>query len=126
MSPISFCSSTLQPEKNWEANLIHMQSLIDARTKAILVNNPSNPCGSVFTKVWQRIDTAMNKDDDELTPISTLLGVGTPRSHLGTCRLQQGSYYHGTQVFRPSMLAHPARLTEAWPSGRDLWRHGLW
>jgi tyrosine aminotransferase len=27
-----------------------MESLIDSRTKAILINNPSNPCGSVFSK----------------------------------------------------------------------------
>jgi tyrosine aminotransferase len=27
-----------------------MESLIDANTKAILINNPSNPCGSVFSK----------------------------------------------------------------------------
>lgn len=26
-----------------------MESLIDARTKAILINNPSNPCGSSFS-----------------------------------------------------------------------------
>lgn len=40
-----------QPENNWEADLEHMQSLVDANTKAILVNNPSNPCGSVYSKV---------------------------------------------------------------------------
>ncbi|CAI5736715.1 unnamed protein product [Hyaloperonospora brassicae] len=41
---------TLKPETNWEVDLKHMQTLIDDRTKAILVNNPSNPCGSVFSK----------------------------------------------------------------------------
>ena len=30
-----------------------MKSLIDGKTRAILVNNPSNPCGSVFTKEHQ-------------------------------------------------------------------------
>lgn len=36
-----------------------MQSLVDDNTKAILVNNPSNPCGSVYSKV-----------DDYLVPLS--------------------------------------------------------
>lgn len=30
---------------------MHLKSLIDDKTKAILVNNPSNPCGSVYSKV---------------------------------------------------------------------------
>lgn len=40
----------LLPEKNWEIDIAHMKSLIDDRTRAILVNNPSNPCGSVFSQ----------------------------------------------------------------------------
>ena len=40
----------LTPESGWEADLAHMESLIDDRTRCILVNNPSNPCGSVFSK----------------------------------------------------------------------------
>ena len=37
-------------EKNWEADLEQMEQLIDERTKLIFVNNPSNPCGSVYSK----------------------------------------------------------------------------
>lgn len=40
----------LKPDCNWEADLEHMQSLIDDNTRALLVNNPSNPCGSVYSK----------------------------------------------------------------------------
>ena len=40
----------LQPEKFWEADLEEMASLIDDRTRLIVVINPSNPCGSVYTK----------------------------------------------------------------------------
>lgn len=40
----------VQPERDWEADLVHMSSLIDENTAAIIVNNPSNPCGSVYTK----------------------------------------------------------------------------
>ncbi len=31
-------------------DLAHCQSLVDARTRAILINNPSNPCGSNFSE----------------------------------------------------------------------------
>lgn len=40
----------LLPERGWEADLDHMESQIDENTTAILVNNPSNPCGSVYTR----------------------------------------------------------------------------
>ncbi|CAK8672528.1 tyrosine aminotransferase-like [Clavelina lepadiformis] len=36
------------PEKSWEVDLEHLESLIDRKTKAIVVVNPSNPCGSNF------------------------------------------------------------------------------
>jgi len=39
-----------QPEKQWEIDLAHLESLIDENTAAILVNNPSNPCGSVYSR----------------------------------------------------------------------------
>jgi len=37
-------------EQNWSVDLKHLESLIDENTAAIVVNNPSNPCGSVFSK----------------------------------------------------------------------------
>ncbi|KAK7070917.1 hypothetical protein SK128_004885 [Halocaridina rubra] len=40
----------LLPEKNWEVDLEMLEALIDEETSAIVVNNPSNPCGSVFSK----------------------------------------------------------------------------
>jgi len=39
----------LLPDKGWEADLDHMMSLADSKTKCIIVNNPSNPCGSVWS-----------------------------------------------------------------------------
>lgn len=40
------------PNQRWEINLGKLEngSIIDARTKAIVVNNPSNPCGSVYSR----------------------------------------------------------------------------
>ncbi|XP_072926651.1 tyrosine aminotransferase [Hemitrygon akajei] len=40
----------LLPKRSWEIDLKHMESLIDDKTACIIVNNPSNPCGSVFSK----------------------------------------------------------------------------
>ena len=40
----------LDPAKSWDVDLKHMESLIDKKTKAILINSPGNPCGNVFSK----------------------------------------------------------------------------
>ena len=39
-----------QPEQAWEVDLKDMESQIDANTAAIVVVNPSNPCGSVYSE----------------------------------------------------------------------------
>lgn len=38
----------LLSERNFEIDLIHLESQIDENTVAIVYNNPSNPCGSLF------------------------------------------------------------------------------
>ncbi|XP_003741425.1 tyrosine aminotransferase [Galendromus occidentalis] len=40
----------LDPTKSWQVDLHSLRSAVDNKTRAILVNNPSNPCGSVFSK----------------------------------------------------------------------------
>lgn len=49
----------LVPDKNWEIDLADLESKIDAKTKAILVNNPSNPCGSCWTREHQEAILAL-------------------------------------------------------------------
>merc|ERR1711936_271704 len=39
----------LLPNQDREADLDHMEAMIDQNTAAIIVNSPSNPCGSVFS-----------------------------------------------------------------------------
>jgi tyrosine aminotransferase len=40
----------LDPSRNWEIDLKHLESQIDDKTRAILVNNVGNPCGNVFSR----------------------------------------------------------------------------
>lgn len=40
----------LEPSKNWEIDIVQMESLINDKTRAILINNPGNPCGNVFSE----------------------------------------------------------------------------
>lgn len=46
---IEFMNYNLLPDEGWRIDLDHLRSQITPRTRAILVNNPSNPCGSCFT-----------------------------------------------------------------------------
>lgn len=47
---ITWSSLFLQPNRHWEVDLQSLENQIDEKTAAIVVNNPSNPCGSVYTK----------------------------------------------------------------------------
>lgn len=38
-----------QPHKKFQIDLFDLEAQIDPKTAAIVVNNPSNPCGSVYT-----------------------------------------------------------------------------
>lgn len=50
---VNYGTYKLLPDKNWEIDLVDLESKIDSKTKAILVNNPSNPCGSCWTREHQ-------------------------------------------------------------------------
>ena len=39
-----------QPQEQWEVDLKDLESKIDSRTKLIVITDPSNPCGSVFSE----------------------------------------------------------------------------
>lgn len=47
---VQYKQYNLLADQNWSIDLQHLESLIDENTAAIVVNNPSNPCGSVFSK----------------------------------------------------------------------------
>ncbi|GET93310.1 tyrosine aminotransferase, putative [Leishmania tarentolae] len=40
----------LDPSKNWECDLNASAGMVDSRTKAFVIINPSNPCGSNFSR----------------------------------------------------------------------------
>ncbi|KAA8496774.1 Tyrosine aminotransferase [Porphyridium purpureum] len=39
----------IDPDRQWEANLDSIRAAVDDRTRAVVLNNPSNPCGSVWS-----------------------------------------------------------------------------
>ena len=47
---IQHLCNVLQPEENWQIDIDHLESVIDDRTKALVLVNPSNPCGSCYSK----------------------------------------------------------------------------
>ncbi|XP_051158838.1 tyrosine aminotransferase [Leptopilina boulardi] len=47
---ITVRSYNLRPDCGWEIDLDNLESQIDESTAAIIINNPSNPCGSVFSR----------------------------------------------------------------------------
>lgn len=57
----------LLPEKQWQADLVQLETLIDDKTAALLINNPSNPCGSVFSK--QHLEDILAICDKHYLPI---------------------------------------------------------
>eukprot|EP01108_Squamamoeba_japonica_P003791 TRINITY_DN3037_c0_g1_i1.p2 TRINITY_DN3037_c0_g1~~TRINITY_DN3037_c0_g1_i1.p2 ORF type:complete len:415 (-),score=224.52 TRINITY_DN3037_c0_g1_i1:30-1274(-) len=40
----------LDPERHWEVDMASLAASCDENTRAILINNPSNPCGSVYSR----------------------------------------------------------------------------
>ena len=48
----------LIPERNWEIDLDSVESVADENTVAIVIINPGNPCGNVFTyEQLAKVDT---------------------------------------------------------------------
>ena len=45
-----FCLFVCQSERQWEADLDQLDELLGEGASALMVNNPSNPCGSVYSK----------------------------------------------------------------------------
>mmetsp|Transcript_50957 Transcript_50957/g.108225 ORF Transcript_50957/g.108225 Transcript_50957/m.108225 type:complete len:484 (-) Transcript_50957:421-1872(-) len=39
----------LNPDKNWEVDIEQLKTLADDKTVAMLINNPNNPCGAVYS-----------------------------------------------------------------------------
>ncbi|XP_046829451.1 tyrosine aminotransferase isoform X2 [Vespa crabro] len=49
-SSSDFVKVEAKPERSWEIDLDDLETKIDESTAAIVINNPSNPCGSVFSR----------------------------------------------------------------------------
>lgn len=57
----------LKPNSNWEVDLLDLESQVDSNTAAIVVNNPSNPCGSVYSR--EHLEEILEVAEDNYVPI---------------------------------------------------------
>ena len=60
-------SYDLIPENDWEIDLKNLENIIDHNTAAMVLTNPSNPCGSVFSK--KHIQDIINIAEKYFVPI---------------------------------------------------------
>lgn len=57
----------LLPEKSWEVDIQHLISLLDEKTSAIVLCNPSNPCGSVYS--WDHLEKVLAVCEEYRLPV---------------------------------------------------------
>ncbi|PSN35641.1 Tyrosine aminotransferase [Blattella germanica] len=60
-------SYNLRPDCDWEVDLDHLEAQMDENTAALIVNNPSNPCGSVYSR--QHLQDILNVARKQFVPI---------------------------------------------------------
>ena len=84
----------LLPERGWEADLEQMERLVTDRTRCLLINDPSNPCGSVYVTFSPRNIGARcashfigccYRPFHHSTPSGVLVPAATPRSIFWPC-----------------------------------------
>lgn len=57
----------LDPNNEWQVDLKHLESLINDKTRAIILNSPGNPCGNVFSN--EHILDILKVAEDHCLPI---------------------------------------------------------
>ncbi|GAA5979317.1 hypothetical protein JCM10908_002877 [Rhodotorula pacifica] len=107
MSAVANCEIRyydLLPENNWEIDIPHLESLIDENTAFVMLNNPSNPCGSNWSEAHLRaIAAVMNRHQvlvisDEVYAGLAWAVTGPPPTSLSEPRIE-GKFNRG--VFTP-------------------------
>ena len=69
----------LLPERNWEVDVAQLDSLADEGTVALLICNPGNPCGQVFSEVHLREVSGKHLVEqerrEELSQVAEILSI---------------------------------------------------
>ena len=132
------------PERAWEVDLDSVRKSLDGKTKAILLNNPSNPCGSNFSRKHLRDIVALAEDarvpiiSDEIYAGMTFdctnpTAAGPPFTAIGTvsktvpCMVVGGIAknfvapgYRVGWLYRHDPTPNREALSDVWPAAMRL------
>ena len=119
----------LEPEQGYRPDLVAMEALITPRTKAIIINNPSNPTGSVFDEAMVKglVELARKRDlwliSDEVYEDLIFAGEHVPAARFDSERVitisgvsksyAMTGWRIGWAITNPELVALCGRIQEA-------------
>ncbi|CAK9185404.1 unnamed protein product [Ilex paraguariensis] len=74
-SHLEFRHFDLLPEKGWEVDLDQVEALADENTVAMVIVNPGNPCGNVFTYQHLKKDSVLHTYKKSIQLVFQILKV---------------------------------------------------
>ncbi|GAA6038504.1 hypothetical protein JCM8097_004599 [Rhodosporidiobolus ruineniae] len=133
LSDVEIRYYNLLPESNWEVDLAHLESLIDENTAFVMLNNPSNPCGSNYSEAHLR-DIAAVMERHRVVVVSDEVYAGLawdvtgPRpAHADAPRIEgkfnRGVFTPYTDVCGPAPVLVIGAVSKRWlfPGMRTGW-----
>ena len=101
----------LLPKQQWRADIEQLETLIDENTAALLINNPSNPCGSVFDEehLLQLVDICERHYipiiADEVSDDTSQMSAALLNLIVTSCQIYEHFVFPGSRHVAVSSLA---------------------